>query len=662
LRSFNCIYKDLDSLKVFIEKNAIEKTQNILIQIFTSVCDEQYILDLVQKIKTELPQANIIGATTDGEVIESSEILNDTVVSFSLFEQTKIKIFHTDTHETGYLTAQSLINQFPKNDKAKVAISFADGLHTDGDGYLKCFEEQCPELIVSGGLAADGAEFVKTLVFTQEKVLSRGAVIALLYNEDLIVSTTASFGWDRIGKKMCVTKAKGNVVYTIDGTKAVDIYANYLGENVAKELPKTGIEFPLIIRKDGSDLARAVIGKNDDGSLVFAGRLSEGDSVYLGFGNIENIVNNRTELYDKLYKQPMESMFVYSCMARKSMLGQSILMELNVLKRVAPYCGFFTYGEFYTKNNGLQKQLLNQNMTILGISENVLINKRHKERYLESCKNENKTLRALSHLISQTSKELEDINSSLESRVKKELDKNRKKDKHMLRQSRLAQMGEMISMIAHQWRQPLNAISATSSGLNIKAKLANVPKDLLIAQTDKISSYSKHLSQTIDDFRNFFKPNKEKIDVNFYKIMESVFAIVETSLINKNIVLIKEFNDNETFKSYPNELKQVSLNLIKNAEDILMEKMVKKPTIRVSTEKKNTKHYLHIRDNGGGIDQEVIEKIFEPYFSTKRNLDGTGLGLYMSKIIIEEHCGGKIYAKNDKDGAVFTIEIKALNE
>ncbi len=254
--------------------------------------------------------------------------------------------------------------------------------------------------------------------------------------------------------------------------------------------------------------------------------------------------------------------------------------------------------------------------------------------------------------------ELEELNNSLQEKVLNEVYKNRQKDQQLLEQSRLAQMGEMISMISHQWRQPLAAISATSASIEIKASLNTLDNNTAQQKAQDISAFSQHLSRTIDDFRNFFKPNKKKRETSYDEVITSVLGIIEISLTNKSIQLHKELACHNTFMSYPNELQQVILNLIKNAEDILLENKIKKPYIKIKTYQKRDKYILEINDNGGGIPKRLMEKIFDPYFSTKTKKDGTGLGLYMSKMIIEEHCGGEIHATNTHDGAMFKIEIQ----
>ncbi len=250
---------------------------------------------------------------------------------------------------------------------------------------------------------------------------------------------------------------------------------------------------------------------------------------------------------------------------------------------------------------------------------------------------------------------VEKINIELEEKIKEAVEENRKKDQAMFQQSRLAQMGEMLSMIAHQWRQPLSAISSTASSLKLKASLGKADKDIVLKKSDDIVKYAKHLSSTIDDFRSFFKSNKIKADTNLNEIVQSVLNIVKHSLENSGISLETELKCDKIFQSYPNEIKQVLLNLIKNAEDVLKEKDIKDPKIVIKTYEKESMLILEVLDNAGGVPEDIRDKVFDPYFSTKIKKDGTGLGLYMSKIIIEKHCSSKIEVVNKKNGALFRI-------
>ncbi|MFK5976806.1 MAG: nitrate- and nitrite sensing domain-containing protein [Sulfurovum sp.] len=241
--------------------------------------------------------------------------------------------------------------------------------------------------------------------------------------------------------------------------------------------------------------------------------------------------------------------------------------------------------------------------------------------------------------------------------LKSEIAKNRLKDQQLIEQSRLAQMGEMLSMIAHQWRQPLSAISSTAVGLELKAQRGDLNRDKILKLSQNISKYSQHLSQTINDFRDFFKTEKEEVETSYNEMLESVLNIVEVSIENKNIEIIKRLNSEDSFSTYSNEVKQVIINLLKNAEDILLERDIEKGYIKIHTYQKDNRFILEIEDNGGGVPIDIVDKIFNPYFSTKIGKNGTGLGLYMSKTIIEEHCKGTIDIENNDKGAIFRVTL-----
>ncbi len=173
-----------------------------------------------------------------------------------------------------------------------------------------------------------------------------------------------------------------------------------------------------------------------------------------------------------------------------------------------------------------------------------------------------------------------------------------------------------------------------------------------------IEGYAQHLSKTIDDFREFFKEEKEKEVTTLDEVVENTLTIAQVSAENQNITIKTDLNAKIKLDTFASELKQVLLNLIKNAEDALLEKQIEHPTIMIVTSIENNVHTLKVKDNAGGIPADVIGNIFDPYFSTKLEKDGTGLGLYMSKTIIKEHCKGDIIVENGKDGAEFTIQLK----
>jgi len=257
---------------------------------------------------------------------------------------------------------------------------------------------------------------------------------------------------------------------------------------------------------------------------------------------------------------------------------------------------------------------------------------------------------------------LNDLTHTLEDRVQNEIKKNEEKTKQLMQQSRLAQMGEMISMIAHQWRQPLTAISATANNMLIRFMIdEDVKKEDIEKELTLVSNYSQHLSSTIDDFRNFFKTDKRKVETTIESIIENSLSILSNSLISNDIFIKKDYRCNKTLVLNATEINQVVLNLLKNAEDALLENIISTPLIEIKTYVNNENVYIFISDNAKGIPEDIIDKIFDPYFSTKSEKDGTGLGLYMSKIIINDHCQGDLSVQSGPNGTTFKIKIPILD-
>ncbi len=256
---------------------------------------------------------------------------------------------------------------------------------------------------------------------------------------------------------------------------------------------------------------------------------------------------------------------------------------------------------------------------------------------------------------------LQNSNTRLEEQVQLELHKNREKDFLMIQQSRQAQIGEMVAMIAHQWRQPLSSITATTGSLQMKQAMGKYDKEYFDTQLQHISEYSQQLSRTIEDFRDFYAEDTEVQSTNLEDIIQSSISVLEPIIRSNHITLTTDFHLHENFFSYPNELKQVMLNLIKNSQEALINKQIKDPKILISTYKDGNQMCFQIEDNAGGISSDIIDKIFDPYFTTKSELHGSGLGLYMSKKIINDHCQGTLSVENTDEGVRFICSLPRIN-
>lgn len=238
----------------------------------------------------------------------------------------------------------------------------------------------------------------------------------------------------------------------------------------------------------------------------------------------------------------------------------------------------------------------------------------------------------------------------------------KEKDRLLFQQSRQAAMGEMIGNIAHQWRQPLNALGLLMQNTYYSFESGELDEEQLRRSTEKGQRLMQNMSQTIDDFRDFFKPNKEVEHFSVSSAVNNAVELVSASYKNSAITLERILDDELMLDGYPNEFSQVFLNILSNAKDALQITSPDKAAVRIKSYNTDKSVIVEIEDNAGGIDEKIIQKIFEPYFTTKHRDVGTGIGLYMSKMIIENNMNGKIKVVNTVEGARFTITIPFLGE
>jgi pantetheine-phosphate adenylyltransferase len=228
----------------------------------------------------------------------------------------------------------------------------------------------------------------------------------------------------------------------------------------------------------------------------------------------------------------------------------------------------------------------------------------------------------------------------------------------IIEQSKSAAMGEMISMIAHQWRQPLQAVSILIQKLPLTKMIDGEISDEVLDQVvDDVGTQLDYMSKTIDDFRDFFRPDKAKETILVSKLVDKARDFLAYMLKVDSIDFKIIPKDDIEIQIHINEVVQVLINIIKNARDAMIEKNTQNRYIHITHYSHNNNAIIEIADNAGGIPEQIIEKIFDPYFSTKTNKNGTGLGLYMSRTIIEQHSNGVLSVHNFEDGAIFKIVL-----
>lgn len=644
MKTINIEFEGFDNLGEEIKK--LPKKKEILALIFSGVVDYLFLEELRVFLTSKIKNVKILGTTTDGEIINGKVIERKTVISFNIFDKTevktKIEMYKGNLEKSGENLAKSLIEK-----NSKLLLIFADGLKTNGDALLRGVNRVNKNIIVAGGLAGDNKNFINTYVMNEQGVVKNGCVGATLNSDDLIVHNDYLFGWEGIGKEFTVTKAEENKIYEIDNKNIFEIYKKYLGEHVIERLPNIAVEVPFVVQKE-IKYSRACIGKRKD-HLIYAGELQNGDKVKFGIGDREKIAQKEKKLLKRVSNKPIESIFIFSCMARKNVLKTDAQKEVYNLSKYGKSAGFFTYGEFFHRNH--KHWLFNETFTFITLSENEKTPIKF-EFLIENEETECDIIKkSLITFINTTTKELEELNKNLEKRVKEEVEKNIAQEKILFLQHKQAQMGEMLSMIAHQWRQPLNAISAYAVKIELEANFKEIPKEEVIEFSKYVQYQAQTMSNIINDFMNFAKP-AEKEEFYLKEAVDEVLKMVKGQL-EANKIEIETDIQNIKLVSYKKEIIHILLNLIANAKDILIERDVKDKKIKIY----NEGNKIVVEDNGRGIEGSIKEKIFDPYFTTKFEGKGTGLGLYMSKKIAIEKLDGDLYFENGEEGAKFILII-----
>lgn len=417
----------------------------------------------------------------------------------------------------------------------------------------------------------------------------------------------------------------------------ISTYLSFEQKEMLTDTMRTFFQNPSIIR---------VVLKDKDAKVIFEQTASNTTT--------KSFITIKEDLNDPITQQPLATLYISYSNKHAQELQNKLFDQLVLFSLFAFIVFSFTFLYF-------RKQFF-----VLGQISNWIsdytIDKTTKPFI---CKNQNMEIQTI---ISSTNKmletidnyrhQMEQINAQLEQRIDSEVENRRQKEQLLIHQSRLAAMGEMIESIAHQWRQPLNIIGLAMSNMEMKRQLGILNDSEIQNNSHIINANLTFMSNTIDDFRNFFNLNKEQTPFKPIDPLLHILHLLGEQLSYAKITYeIDNQSDNEIY-GVENEFKQVILNIINNAKDAIATlKNQEGGKIHIRIESEDQYILLHISDTGGGVPEEIAKRIFEPYFTTKFQKQGTGIGLYMSKVIIEQHFEGSISVSNNLQGAVFTIRI-----
>lgn len=608
MKSYNYTIEN-KTVNNIIDFSLFKNNKNILIQVFCGQ-GKEVLESITKNILKELPQGICIGSTTDGEINNEKVQVNSTLITISVFNETKLEITYSQ-NDSSFKRGSEIANTLIKSN-TKLLILFTDSLHTNSEEFLKGIEAVNNKVMVCGGMAGDNGVFAKTFVSCQDKTFENAAVAVALSSDCLSVQNDYRFNWSDIGIEHVITEVKDNRVYEINGTKVLDFYKKYLGDEIESSLPQSATSFPLLLRKNNESYARALMKIHEDKSFQFSGNLTNGDRVKFGFGNAEMILKYPIIPNEKDYSN-VESFFIYSCMARRRYVSDMIQAENQAYSNITNTSGMFTYGEFYHEKG--KNKLLNQTLTVVALSENdkSVKNKHSINPVLTKTNEEAKTIQTLTHLIEQSSKDHDEQSNNLEIE---------KINSQMLVTSQKIFLRHAV----HETNTPISVIMS-----NIELFEMEYGKNHYLST---IEVALKNIFNIYDDLSYLVKKDqveypKNSIDLVDYTRSRIEFFEQSAKQIGSQI---KFFSDKDSLNFDFNEtkLQRIIDNNLTNAIKYTEENS----NIYITLKEELNSYALVISSCSQYI--KYPEKIFKEYYREETTSEGFGLGLSLVKRICNE--------------------------
>ena len=381
-----------------------KKYKSQLIQLYSSIIDEKILQKSIQRLQKDFPNAIIVGATTAGEIANAKMYQNEIVISLSLFRSTKIEAGYAKdlTKSSGKKLAQKVCKK-----ETKAMILLSEGLSgEDYEGFLRGIKEYDPDILVAGGLAGDNFELKRTFILYKDQIYKEGCVAVTFSGKNLYANNRYNLNWYSVGKEFTITKSEGNVVEEIDGKKAKEVFMQHLGKEVFNKELSLLPDFQLLYKNGSTVISRTPLYTDGD-KVAFCGPFEKEQKVRFGFSNAAAVISGAQRIASSLTEKPAEAIYIFSCIARKVLLGEVLENEFKAFQSTAPTAGFFTYGEFYS--TGKDNALLNCTTTMLVLSEKPKQKKRAPKQKVDSLlarTKDNLTFKLLTNFIEQTSSEL----------------------------------------------------------------------------------------------------------------------------------------------------------------------------------------------------------------------------------------------------------------
>jgi signal transduction histidine kinase len=653
-------YKEFDTFSKWCKENRIKNSEKLIIEINYPNSDIKYIKKLLKSLKYKFANATIIGMQSFASFVnrQISDLNQQPIISIIELETSRVSSLVLDLSKNyikgtcnEYKADKNHIQKFVQPDTEAIQIlSSFNSCQTSS--FINSLGEDFSHLkIFGGGSTSKSYNNNKSFVFHNGKIYKEAIVLIFLHGENLTVELYQAFDWKPISKKKRITKTDDSTILSMAYSPALDIYRKYFPNIEADK--SVFLQVPLFTTKENISYTVHILDTDISAqSITTAQKLNKNDIVQLSIGNYNAMMNRIQEIYNFLSSTPAEALWIGACISYEYGFRIPIKHYISNIKDTNHIFGYMTAQEYFNEENH-PNTYHNHTFIMAAISEsnNHYIDLvEYKEANITPFEIANKNLYSIMHKtanelnrltenleirVEQRTKELKTLNDELQIRIDDAVREVKRQTAIMNQQSRLASMGEILENIAHQWRQPLNSVSWILNDIKIKAELGR-EEDINIEEvTDKINNSIQFLSNTVDDFRRFVDKSDMAQTFNLKRTIESTVKLIGDTLKRLNIKIELDCDKSINYKGYENDIKHTVMNLINNARDAFEDKGISNGKISIRVYHEKDELLITVQDNAGGIPKPILKNIFEPYFTTKHKTKGTGLGLYMSKNMIE---------------------------
>jgi len=654
-------YNNFDLFKQWCIDNGIENSDRLIIEINYPSNDKKRLKKILDRLSESFPDATISGMQSFASFIKHqiSDLNEDPIFSIIELEKSSVsslvlelsKNYNESKCRSEYRTDKNEIQKYLQSDTQAIEILssfntcqtsfFINSLGKDF-GHLKIF---------GGGATSKAHQDSKSFVFHKNRIYQDAIILIFWHGENLSVELYQAFDWKPISKKKRITKTEGSTILSMANSPALDIYRKYF-PNIENDR-SVFLQVPLYVTKENISYTVHILDiDSKKQSITTAQQLDENDIVQLSIGDYNSMMNRIKEIYKFLSETPAEALWIGACISYEYGFRIPIKHYISNIKSNNHIFGYITSQEYFNQENH-SNTYHNHTFILATISESnskyidlveykdtnitpfEIANKNLYSIMHKTAKELNRLTENLEIRVEQRTKELQTLNDELQIRINNAVQEVKRQAAIMNQQSRLASMGEILENIAHQWRQPLNSVSWILNDLKIKSELGRKDEIDIDDVIDKINNSIQFLSNTIDDFRRFVDKEDIPHSFNIKNTIESTIKLIGETLEKSNIKIELNCPENINYRGYENDIKHTIMNLINNARDAFEDRKIKNGKITISVYHKNSELIITVQDNAGGIAKKIQKKIFDPYFTTKHKTKGTGLGLYMSKNMIE---------------------------